>query len=145
MYEPAVSKPPRSFWPIAIAALIWNILGVAAYLGDVMMGEDALAALPADEQALYAAVPAWATGAYAFAVFGGLLGSIGLLLRKKWAAPVFVVSLIGVLVQMFQTFFLSDALAVYGAGVVVMPLFIIAVGIFLIVYSRKAAARGWLT
>ena len=83
MTENSTNKPPVWFWIVSVVALIWNGMGVMAYLGQAYMSDDALAALPEAEQALYANVPAWATAAFAIAVWGGLLGCLALLLRKK--------------------------------------------------------------
>src|SRR6056297_3046586 len=79
------NKPPGLYWTVAWVALVWNLIGVATYLGHVM--SEAGAAPP---------VPAWVTGAYALAVFGGTFGAVGLLLRRAWAVPLFAVSLVAV-------------------------------------------------
>ncbi|PLX55151.1 MAG: hypothetical protein C0629_13985 [Chromatiales bacterium] len=145
MTERMSNQPTRWFWILAIAALVWNLLGVMAYVMQVSMTEEALALLPEDQRVLYETVPAWATAAFAIAVFAGALGCIALLLRKSWATPVFVLSLAGVLVQMFHSLFLSDALEVYGASGMVMPILILVIAVWLVGFSRSAAAKGWLT
>lgn len=90
-------------------------------------------------------VPVWATAAFAFAVWGGLLGCILLLLRKKIANPVFIVSFVGIVVQMFYNFFLSNSIAVYGPGGMIMPIMILGLGIYLVWYSRDVTRRGWMS
>jgi hypothetical protein len=145
MNEATGVQAPRSFWVISVVALVWNLLGLAAYVAQVTMTPDALAALPPDERALYENVPVWATSAYALAVNGGVLGCLLLLLRKSWAIPFLVVSLISVLVQMFHAFFLTNALAVYGPGITVMPSLVTAVAIFLVWYAVNAKNKGWIT
>ena len=136
---------PRAFWIVSIVALLWNLAGVAAYLMQVTMSPEALAALSEAEQALYADIPAWATGAYAIAVFAGTLGSILLLMRKALALPVFVVSLVGILVQMGQALFMTDVLAVRGATAAIGPVAIIVIAVFLVWYSDNAKKKGLLT
>jgi hypothetical protein len=145
MSEHASNKPTRWFWILAIAAMVWNLLGVMAYLMQVSMTDEALALLPDDQRLLYETVPAWAIAAFAIAVFAGALGCIALLLRKSWATPLFVLSLAGVLVQMFHSFFLSDALQVYGASGMVMPILVLVIAVWLVGFSRSAAAKGWLS
>ena len=103
-----------------------------------------MAALPEAERALYESTPSWATGAFAFAVFGGALGCLALLLRKAWATPVLIVSLIGVLVQMFHSFFISKAFDVYGPGKMVMPIMVIVIAFFLVWTARCARREGWI-
>ena len=82
--------------------------------------------------------------AYAIAVFAGALGSLMLVLRRKLAVPLLVLSLLAVVVQMGYVFFLSDTLAVMGNAAMAMPLLIIAIAAALVWLARAAAARGWL-
>lgn len=138
------NKPGTVFWIIAIIATIWNAMGVSAYLQQAYMTAEDIAALPAEEAALYDNVPAWVTAAFAIAVFGGLLGCILLLLRKKLATTVFLVSLIGIIVQMIYNLFMSKALDVYGPGGAIMPIMVILIGIFLWKYASKLTAKGVL-
>lgn len=135
---------PKSFWIISGIALAWNLMGVAAYLMHVMMPPEALAEMGEAERALYTTAPSWVTGAYAVAVFGGALGCVALLLRKRWATPVFVVSLVGVLAQMGYTLLVQNTIDVMGIGIIVMPLVIIAIAIYLVWFSRSAARAGHL-
>jgi uncharacterized protein with PQ loop repeat len=144
MTDQPISKPTRWFWILGIAALIWNLFGVMAYIMQVTLSDEALAQLPADQRMLYETIPAWATAAFATAVFAGVLGCIALLLRKTWATPLFVLSLVGVLVQMFHAFFLTDSMTVNGPGSAAMPLLVIIIAAGLVWYSRLATARGWL-
>ena len=138
------NKPATWFWVVSAIALIWNLMGVIAYMAQVMMSPEALQALPENERALLASTPAWSTGAFAIAVWGGTLGSILLLLRRKLATPVLITSFGGILVQMFHEFFMSKSIEVYGPGGMVMPIMVLIIGIFLIWFSRKATANGWM-
>lgn len=144
MKDALTRSTPRSFWIISGVALAWNLLGVATYLMHVTMPAAALAEMSEAERALYTGAPPWVTGVYAIAVFGGTLGAVGLLLRKTWATPVFVVSLAGILAQMGYTLLVQDTIAVKGGGVVVMPLIIIAIAVYLVWFSRSAARVGHL-
>jgi hypothetical protein len=136
---------PKSFWVIAVLAFVWNLMGVMAYIMQVNMTPEVIALLPEAEQALYANVPAWATGAFAIAVFGGLLGSLLLLFRKRLAISVFILSLIGVIVQMAYNIFLSKSIEVYGPGGMIMPVMVIVIAVALVWYARKASSRNWLS
>ena len=44
-------------------------------------------------------MPAWVTGAFAIAVFGGALGCVGLLMLKRWSTWLLLISLLAVLAQ----------------------------------------------
>ncbi|MGG5486036.1 hypothetical protein [Gaetbulibacter sp. NE] len=139
------TKPPIWFWIISVIALIWNLMGVMAYLGQAYMSDADLSALPEAEQALYTNVPAWATAAFAIGVFGGALGCLLLLLRKKWAKSLFIISLIGVLIQTSYNLFVSDALDVYGTKGLIMPIIILIIALYLIMFSNKSIAKGWIS
>ena len=140
----SMEKPPLWFWIVSILALLWNLMGVLAYLQQSFMTEEALTALSEAERALLETRPAWATAAFALAVWGGLLGCTALLLRKKWARPVLLISLVGILVQMFHSLFIGKNLEVYGPGEISMPLLIILIGVGLVVFARISTKKLWL-
>lgn len=135
---------PRSFMLIASGALVWNLLGVMAYVMQVTMSESALQALPENERLLYETIPVWATSAFAIAVNGSTLGCLLLLFKKAWAFPVLVVSLLGVLVQMVHSFFIANSIEVYGPGGMIMPAMVLVISIYLVWYSWNAKSRGWI-
>ncbi|MDT0551917.1 hypothetical protein [Urechidicola vernalis] len=141
----STNKPTTGFWVISVIALIWNLMGVMAYIGQAYMTDEALSALPEAEQALYENIPAWATAAFAIAVFGGALGSLLMLLKKKMASTIFTISMLGIIVQMIYNLFMSKATEVYGPGGMVMPIMVIIIGAFLVWYSKKATSNGWLS
>ena len=137
-------KPPVWFWVISGLGLLWNLMGVSAYIQQVSMDAEALALLPEAELALYESQPAWATGAFAIAVFAGALGCVALLLRKSWARPLLLLSLLGIIVQMVYNFFIAKAMDVYGPGAVVMPIMVLVIGIGLVWFSGRALKAGWI-
>ncbi len=144
MSEETISKAPRWFWVVAWIALLWNLLGVFAYLGQALMPAEALAQLPADQQQLMQNTPAWATAAFAVAVWGGAIASILLLLKKKMAKMVFIVSFVGIIIQLIHSLFMSNSIEVYGPGGMVMPIMVFGFGIFLIWLSDKATKESWI-
>jgi len=136
---------PKWFKAVALAAIAWNALGCFAYLSDVRMTAEDLAALPPQVQALYASRTAWAVSATAVAVWAGLLGSLGLFLRKRWATPLLLASLLGVIVQDVGLFVLSDAAAITGPSAYGLQGLVLLVSIGLVMLGRKGALLGWLT
>lgn len=144
MSEQSIDRLSRSFWIISIAALLWNALGVIAYVMQVTMSDEALAALPEPERMLRESIPAWATAAFATAVFSGAIGSLLLLLRKAVAVPVFILSLAAIVVQMFHNLFIADTVNVMGAPAVAFPVLVIVIAVFLVWYSQTAKKKGWL-
>jgi len=139
-----MDKAPRWFTIVAVVALLWNLLGCFAFASDLRVTAEDVARMAPAQQALYHARPAWAVAATALAVFGGALGCIGLLMRRRLALPLFVLSLVGILVQDFGLFVLVDGIALAGPVALVLQGLVLAIAIGLIVLARTASARGWL-
>ncbi len=144
MRNDPVSARPKSFWVIAIAALLWNLLGVAIFFLQVSATPETLAAMPAEQRQIYEATPVWLNIAFAVAVFGGVLGALGLLLKKRWAVTFFLISLLALLVQVVGAYAVTPMWQVHGPASLVMPVLLVAIALLLWVYSRKATIRGWL-
>ena len=138
------SKPTTVFWVVGILATIWNLLGVGAYLGNAFATEETMAAMPKPDQDYMANMPAWVTAAFAIAVWFGLIACIGLLMRKKWAVPLFMLSLLGVLGQQVYNFFIQDDVSLEGTALI-MPIVVILVSIFLVWYAKDARKKGILS
>jgi hypothetical protein len=141
----STNKPRLDFWIIGIAALLWNLMGVYEYLNQAYMTDEDRAALPLEQQPLYENIPAWVTGAFAIAVFGGTLACILLLLRKKLATTMFLVSFIAVIAQMGYSFFMSDTTSQIGSVGYIMSGMVIIIAAFLLWYARKKEAAGVLS
>ena len=137
-------RVPGWYWAVALAARVWNGFGCFMYLSQVGMDPAEMAKLPQVQQEVWRAMPAWAIGAYAIAVWVGLLGAIGLLLRRPWARLAFGVSLAGVVVQFGWTFLGTPILARMGGSAAVFPAFIFFVAASLLCFSEMATKRGWL-
>lgn len=138
------NKPTSAFWIISVVALLWNISGIVAYLGQAYMADEVLVALPEADQAYYNNVPAWVTGAFAIAVFAGVFACVGLLMRKKLATTLFIISLVAVIAQFIYNFFIQTYMEVSGIKMI-WPLVIIVIAIFLVWFSRKSEKEGWIS
>jgi hypothetical protein len=139
-----MNTAPKWFLPVAGVALLWNLVGCAAYLSDVMLTPDDVAKMDAAQQALYASRPAWAVAATAIAVWGGAAGCVGLLLRKRWALALLLTSLAGLVVQNLGLFVFSDAASLVGPEVFALQGMVMLIAIGLVLLARKAIARGWI-
>ena len=135
------ASPPTWFRAVGLVAVIWNAFGVAMYLSSVGVFGDPMAGLNEQERAAASSSPAWITGAFAIGTFAGLIGSLGLLLRKAWAQPVLIVSLIALLVLEGWIVFVSDAAEAFGLAVPIM----VSLGAILLAWlAIHARSRGWL-
>lgn len=134
------NKPSTLFWIISVIALFWNIMGVVAYLTQAYMTDEAKALLPEADQAYYANVPAWVTAAFALAVFTGFLGSIALVLKKKWAKPLFLVSFVTVVIQVIYNLFIQKFIELNGSRVI-LPLVTIVIAAFLVWFANNSFSK----
>lgn len=132
-----------SFWAIGAVALVWNVMGILNYF--MQMNTSALSAMPETHRAIVEDRPAWATGGFAIAVFGGTLGCLLLLLRKSSAFYLFIASLAGVIVQVIHTVGIASSNAKFNpAELLMISLMPLVVAAFLIWYTRLAERKGWI-
>ncbi|UWX04242.1 hypothetical protein H1235_02690 [Pseudoxanthomonas sp. NC8] len=104
-----------------------------------------MAALDEAQRQILQATPPWINLAFAFAVIGGVLGALCLLLRRRWAVPMFAVSLLAVLVQFGGGYLGHPGLGrPMGSLALAMPGLVLVVALALLVYSRRWRASGWL-
>jgi hypothetical protein len=131
---------PAPAWLRIVAALglLWNLYGVYMYLMTVGVvgGGDADAA---------GAMPAWVTGAFAIAVFGGALGCIGLLLLKRWSKLLLLLSLLAVLAMDLWMFVLSGLGGTMPPAEMGVTACVVLVAILLVWLAYSADKKGWLS
>ena len=102
--------------------------------------------MPESQRAIIAGRPAWATGAFAIAVFAGAVGCLLLLLRKPAAYYLFIASLLGMIVHMIP--YLGMTGSTINLGPVEISMFILmplVVAAFLIWYSKQAESKDWIS
>ena len=142
---PVVTTPPFWFRIVAVLLPLWGLIGVGACVQQLRLGAEAMGPASAYDRALYASLPAWYNGVYAVAVGAGLFGSLALIARHRIAVPLYLASLVAVVVQFGWLFAATDIIAVRGAATVMpFPLFIAAIAGFQLWLSQRAATRGWI-
>lgn len=133
-----MDKPGWNYWPVVILGLLWNLMGCMNYI--TQSNAELVATLPESYQALIVGRPAWATAGFALGVFGGAVGCILLLLRRKVAIPVLVISLLGVAVTLAHSVMVAglqmDVILSTGMSLVVAAI--------LLWVAQSAKGRGWL-
>ena len=138
------TKVPLSFWLVVGLALLWNLFGLFSFYSHFTATPEVIASWPEAQQQIEAAAPRWIFVAFAIATIAGVFGSLGLLLRKRWAVPLLLLSLLAIVVQFTSHYLTTPTWALTGIGGAMLPLCIGLFGLFLWWYARKAAARGWL-
>jgi len=135
-----INKPSKAFWIIGVLALLWNLMGVSAYLFQAFATEEMIAKMTPEKQAeMMIEHPAWLTALFALAVFGGFLGCVFFLTKKKIAYYFFILS--GICATIQQLYILMDI----ELNMIIMPIMIIVICFFLIWFSRKCKDDGILT
>lgn len=137
-------RPPGIFWTVSLLIVGWSAIGCWMCAMQIMWGADAMPEATDYDRALYAAIPVWYNAVYAVAVGASLLGGIALLARSRIARPLFIVSLIAIVIQFGYLFLTTDLIAVKGAWTAIFPLFIAAVAVAEIWFAGYAMRRGWI-
>lgn len=141
---------PVHLWVVGLLALLWNGFGAydyfmtrtqgAAYIETMMPGIDADAVV-----AYINSFPIWASAGWGLGVWGGLAGSILLLMRHRLAVGAFALSAIGALVgigyQLANPAGIADMHEGFNG---VVPYLIILIAAALFLYARSQRAKGVL-
>ena len=137
-------KTPVHLWIVAVIAVLWNAVGAFDYIATQTKMESYMSQFTQEQLEYFYAFPVWMVAAWATAIWGSLLGSIFLLMRKSWAVPLFGLAILGLAVSSVYNFVLSNGLEVMGdtAGIFTVVIWVIA--LFLFFYSRAMAKRGVL-
>jgi len=137
-------SPKPIFWVIGGFGLIWNLLGVGAYIMLMNATPESLTEMYGTEQAaIMGSYPVWYNVIFALAVFGGVLGCILLLMRRKIALWPFVVSLICTAMQFIYLIF-AGAMSGLVAYEWLMPILIPIIAALLVRHTLKNTKRGFL-
>ena len=136
---------PTSFWVLVGLFLIWNLLGVFHYLTSVNATVESLVAqgMTIKQAEVFNNTPSYHYAVFALGVWSGLLGALLLLLRKAWAAPVFIFSAVMVIVA-FVLDAVSGNLSALGLSYLGIMTFTLILALFEAWYSKRMKAHGIL-
>lgn len=137
------NQVPVWYWIIGGIALLWNFMGINAFYSDMTISQEALAALTPEHRGLYETQPMWAKIAFGGAVLLGTLGSIGLLMRKKWTTILLGLSLVCILIQMAHSF-MTNSYEIAGGAAMTMGMVVLAFAAFIALFARWANTKGYL-
>lgn len=144
------AKRPVHLWIVGVLATVWNLFGCydyfmtrtqgAAYIKSMMPDVDADAVM-----AYVNSFPIWAAAGWGLGVWGGLAGSILLLMRNRLAVPAFGLSLLGAVLGLgYQIIHPASIGAMHEGANAVMPYVIIAIAVALFLYARSQKSKGVL-
>lgn len=150
MPESTDNRPPVSFWIISIALLLWGLGGASIYVAYFIQtpeefAETAETVVNRNAYAEYVAnIPVWAIAVGIGAAFSRLLGAMLLLLRRAWALPFYIVSLILFMFAMYRAFVLADAASVMSGAHIAVELVFIGLSILAIWFAHVSRSKGVL-
>lgn len=134
---------PKWFMPVAVLALLWNLLGCFMIAQDVMLTPEDIARLPPDMQAVNAGRELWMVIGSVVGVAAGALGSLGLVLRRRWATPLLILSVLGLVAQDLGFVLIARTVPIPMAGWILQGM-VLVIAILLVLLARKATANGWI-
>ena len=138
-FEP---QPVATWFMVAAAAsVLFMVLGCVSYLMHVFADPSTM---PLDQRAAYAAEPAWVTGAYAVAVWVGLVGAILLFMRRRVAEWLLLVSLVATLLWLTGLVLVRDLRENMSANDLLVGIVVTALTWTVYWFARHSRLRGWL-
>jgi hypothetical protein len=132
---------PGWFYAVAAMILLFEGFGCFMYLAQVTADH---ASLPLDQRAMWDATPMWTIAVYAIAVWVGLAGAVLLLMRRRLASRLLLISLIAVVVQFSALFLVPQLRQTVPYAALVAPIALVACVALIYLFARFAAKRGWL-
>ena len=150
MQDTVQSRTPMHLWIVGGLALLWNAIGCYDYVMTRMRNTDYFEKMmpEVDPQAMLAWVdgfPIWAQFGWGLGVWMGLLGSVLLLVRNRWAVWAFALSLIGAILGLgYQIAAAPPLPGAEGPMFTIMPYVIILIAVGLFLYARAQERKGIL-
>ena len=142
MEEHFTPRPVAGWFIIAaVGSLLFMGLGCISYLMHVLANP---ATMPLDQRAAYEAEPAWVTGAYAVAVWVGLMGAILLVMRRRAAEWLLLISLIAVLAWLAGLVLVTGLRENMSANDLLVAIVVTALTWTVYWFARHSRQRGWL-
>ncbi len=138
-------RTPWHLWVVGVLAVPWNAMGAFDYLMTQTRNEGYMSQFTPEQLEYFYGFPAWAVAFWAIAVWGGVLGAVLLLLKKKLAAPVLLVSFLSMVVTTIYNFGLSNGMEIMGSpGALAFSAAIFVVALLLYLYARGMTKKGVL-
>jgi hypothetical protein len=136
---------PWHLWLIGSIGGLWSSMGVISFMVTRMKVEAVMSRFPPPQREYFESFPSWAVAFWAIGVFGGVIGCLLLLLKKRLAFSILLASVIGTSVVNLGGLFLLGGLEVMGGtsdlGLTVLPIIVAA---FLVYYARAMSRKGVL-
>jgi hypothetical protein len=142
MDEHYAPRPVAGWYMVAaVVSLVLMILPAAGALIHLTTDPSTLAL---DERAQFEAEPLWMVAAFGLTGLAGAVGGLMLILRRKSAEPLLLVSLIGIGVWFVGLFVNSELRDLLSTGQIAMAAIVVAIVWTIYWFARHSRQRGWL-
>ncbi|WP_109259264.1 hypothetical protein [Hyphobacterium indicum] len=141
----AHEKAPIWFWILAVIGLLWFAMGAFDYSATQLRLDFYMSAFTEEQLAYFYGFPAWYVATWAISVWGAVAGAVLLLMRKKAASLMFLISLISFVIGAIYSYGFTNAMEIMGGiGPVIFSavIFLSILGYFWL--ARTASANGIL-
>jgi len=118
-------------------------MGVLNFVMQWTMTEADILALPENQQIFYIEFTFLSKIAFGMGVFGGLLGCVALLAKKRIAMKLFWISFIGIVLQMNHNLGLANG-GEMQSTIFGMSSLLIALTLLSIYLTKKAISKSWI-
>ncbi|PRP67838.1 hypothetical protein [Nonlabens agnitus] len=136
-------KPAVWFWIVAVLLLLWNIMGLLAFLTEAVAPQLMTETFNQEQLEMYNNRPSWYMYNFAIAVFAGTFSCIMLLARKKFAVTLAIFSFLAVLISTGYTVY-SGALDLVGMSDKVLFYLVFVFGFILVLFAMFATRKRWI-
>jgi hypothetical protein len=125
----------------AVASLLLMAAACAMYGLHVATNPQSL---PIDERTVFEAEPLWVTSAFGLGAVAGLVASVMLVLRRKLAQPLMLISLIAMIAWVAGLLLAPGLRDVITTNDVALSIAIVAIDWTIFWFARHSMQRGWL-
>lgn len=141
-------KTPWHLWLVGVLSLLWNGFGAFDFIQTTTRGDAYMRAAGFDDAmvAYYEAMPGWMYLPWTLGVWGAVIGSVMLLLRRRWAVPAFGLSLVGALISLIYGKLIDPPPPAPPelAAMSWVPIVILLIAVLLFGYAFNMRKRGVL-
>ncbi len=143
MTDRRFSPQPVARWYMvgAIASLLFMAAACAMYGLHVAANPQSL---PVDQRTVFEAEPLWVRSAFGLGAIAGLVASAMLVLRRKLAQPLMLISLIAMIAWLAGLLLVPGLRDVITTNDIAVAIVVAAIDWTIFWFARHSIQRGWL-
>ncbi|MFQ5563542.1 MAG: hypothetical protein ACE5FO_08225 [Parvularculaceae bacterium] len=140
-----MTKPSWLFWVVAVLAVLWNGFGVVDYWLTSTGNEEYLKDFDPKIIDWIVSFPLWRDALWIVSVVAGALGGVALILRMRWAALLFLINFVTLVLGFVgHDLLLANGVEMYGQLGLAVSVVIVALSAFFWWYARRALRLGYI-